>query len=141
MQSHGICFCCTVLRGYVDNGLITVNPDTGTCVLKVINVPTPEDENDQDPVMTKIPVTYCPNCGAAVITYDESIPVPMYTRATILGGSCNDNTCRFNKRETSICCFQYINEIGCYATSDAAKQSISDLLANVQTGYIEMTNQ
>lgn len=141
LQSHSVCFCCTVLRGYVDNGLITVNPDTGTCVLKVINVPTPEDENDQDPVMTKIPVKYCPNCGEKVIVYSEAVPAPTYTRATLNGASCNDQTCRFLDRVNLLCAYQFRNDAGCYSTDDVAKQAVADLRENIFLGWQEMVNE
>lgn len=141
MQTHKLCWCCSVMQGYITDGIVTVNVDAGTANLNAINVPTPIDDDLQVPEMTRIPINYCPNCGMVIVTYSENIPAPTYTRATLLGGSCNDNTCRYNDISTSTCCFQYINDIGCYITSDAAKQSISDLLANVQIGYIEMTNQ
>lgn len=139
MQKHSITYCCPIMQGYVNSGLMTVNYTAGTVHTNIISVSTPEDINDQNPIMTRIMVKYCPNCGSPVVVYSENVPAPTYTRATLPKASCNDVTCRFHDKVNNICLFQYRATIGCYSTDDTAKQAYTDLLASIQLGFVDMT--
>jgi len=129
------------MESYVNASIVTVNYTADTAHMKVVYTPIPEDGNDQNPAMSVIEIKYCPNCGDLIVPYSESVPAPTYVRATLLGASCNDNTCRFNDSINHICCWQFMNSTGCFATSDAAKQAYSDLRDSVQLGWSEMTSE
>ena len=129
------------MQGYITDGIVTVNVDAGTANLNAINVPTPIDDDLQVPEMTRIPITFCPNCGDKIIVYAEDIPVPTYTRAELTGASCNDVTCRYLERTNLVCAFAYRNDMGCYSTDDAVKQAISDLRDKVHSGWDQMVNE
>ena len=141
MQTHKLCWCCSVMQGYIADGIVTVNVDAGTANLNAINVPTPIDDDLQVPEMTRIPITFCPNCGMVIVTYAENIPTPTYTRAALNGASCNDVTCRYLNTSDMVCNFAYRNNIGCYSIDEPARQAISDLTKNVFIGLDQMVNE
>ena len=141
MQTHKLCWCCSIMQGYITDGIVTVNVDAGTANLNAINVPTPIDDDLQMPEMTRIPISYCPNCGEKIIVYAENVPAPTYTRAELTGASCNDVTCSKLDRTNLLCGYQYRTNGRCLSTSDEEKQAYSDLRSNVQKGWGEMTSE
>lgn len=141
MQTHKIGYCCEAMSGYINSGLITVNTDTNMASMVVVNIPTPDDDELQDPEITRIPINYCPNCSDKIIIYSENVPPATYTRAELTGASCNDVTCRFLARSSNTCGYQYRTNGRCFSTSAEEKQAYSDLRENVQTGWQEMVEQ
>lgn len=141
MHKRIVCYCCDNMVDAVTNGIVTVNSDGTKAFINVVNVPTPDDNNDQNPTLTPVEITFCFYCGDIVVTALQPIPIPTYSRATVLGGSCDDNTCRENDSVNSICKFAFIGSVGCLQTSDAAKQAYTDLRASVQQGWNDMLSE
>lgn len=140
MQTHNPTYCCSQMATWIINNVIAVNPTTGTAHMNVHYTPTPGDTADPAPTIERIEVKHCPNCGDSIGVYSEAFPAPEYTRASALGGSCDDSTCRHNNTVTHVCSFQFRN-IGCFNTDAAVKTAYEDLRSNVWNGFEDFTKE
>lgn len=140
MHARRVAFCCDELQNAYTNGIISVSSDITKCYMLCISTSEPTDVSDQNPQLIRTEIQYCPFCGSLVVEVSQPIPIPTYNYASVLGGTCDCSVCRFQDSVNNVCMYQF-RMIGCFETDQAAKQAYIDLLASIQTGVVEMTNQ
>ena len=140
MQIHNTTYCCSQMDTWRVNNIVAVDYVAHKAHMRVFHTPTPGDDYDPDPTVTTIEIKHCPNCGDLITVYSEAVPSPTYTRATTVGGACDDNTCRHNNTTTSVCAFAF-REIGCFSTDSAVRVAYEDLLVKMHMGISDFVKE
>jgi len=142
---HKTQICCSVMANWINSGVVVAGTSgkvyvnilaqvghitTPTVPANTVISPIYPDENDMNMQITRIEIKKCPECGRAVKSYDCVVPLVQISRATSVGGACNDNSCRFYSNDK--CSFMFRSS-GCYIEDQAAVDIVSSIEADGAT--------